>query len=352
MKFFGIDTDPIFGLDMSSSALKLMMLQKNGSDISVERYFIQQLLSNKIRDKRILDTDYITETLKHTLACANISTKNVCLAVPNSITITKKLDLPIDLTDKEIENEIYIEADKYIPYALDEINIDYQILSRDEEEGKIEVFIIACKSDDLNARIEIAENAGLNPVIVDVDSYATGRAFNEVLVHGGMDSSNSLTGLIDIGSNLITLNIFKGKRLIYTKEQAFGGIKLMEEIQSRYGLTFEEALAAKKFNDLPDDYAVEVLQPYKVSLTQQINRACQFFFSNGKYHTIDKLYLTGGVSNINGLADIVQETLKIKTLIANPFANLLVSDQINIDRLYEDSSTLMTTFGLELRNIN
>jgi type IV pilus assembly protein PilM len=158
--------------------------------------------------------------------------------------------------------------------------------------------------------------------------------------------------IVDIGATMTTFHVMHKGRIIYTREQGFGGKQLTEEIQRRYGLSYEEAGLAKKHGGLPDNYAAEVLDPFKDALVQQIGRAFQFFASSNTHRELEQIVLAGGCASIPQVDRAVEQQLKLETVIANPFLNMRVSNKVSTQSLGNDAPTLMIAAGLALRSFD
>lgn len=351
-EFFGISDEPICGVDLSSSAVKILQITKKGDKLVVSNYGIQYLTPGAIKDKKILDADAVVAAIKEVFTKSKIMTTKVCIAIPSAIAITKIIQVDESTSDRDISNEILLEAEKHIPYPITDVSLDYEVLKQEiTKAGKKDVVLAACKSEDVDERIDIFNQAGLNVEIVDIESFALQRAFAIVTKLLPDSGRNKVVGLVDIGSNVTSLNIFYNNSVIYSRDQNFSGSQIFEEIQNRYGLTFQEALVARQRNELPEDFVTEILEPFKESVVSQINRACQFFLSSGNIQNIDYLFLTGGVSVISGLEEDIQSTVGVKTFIANPFLNMICLDSNLQQNLLDDSALLMTCCGLALRNV-
>jgi len=257
-----------------------------------------------------------------------------------------------DFSDKEILSEITVDADRYIPYDLDDVNLDFEVLGPSKVNAKfVDVLLIVTKKENINTRLNILESVGIKTHIVDTEALSLERVFNKLIAKQLPENGrDQLVALIDIGATSIGLNIFDNLRSVYTKDQAFGGQQLLDEIQKRYGLSLKEAILSVKHHDLPEDYQIDVLEPFRGKLSQQIVRTCQLFLSSSEYKKIDYIVLSGGASSIDGLDELIKEMLKIKVVTVNPFANVSVADHIAVDNLDDYASGLLTCCGLALRN--
>ena len=302
LKFLGIVQDPIVGIDIGSSAIKLLQIDKRNNQYYVERYAIEPLQPGVVVEKTIKNPEAVVTALKNIIEKSKIKEVIACISVPNSEAITRVIQLAAELNEKDIAIEIDLEADRYIPYSLDEVNLDFAVLGKSpKSEDLVDVLLAVSKSENINSRVNLLSQAKLATKIVDIDSFSMERAFSLLSTQLPEQGANMVVAVVDVGATITTLNIFHNKRSIYTREQSFGGQHLLDEIQTRYGLSNEEALLARKYDNLPDDYVTEILQPFKETVAKQVSRSCQFFFSSGEHNEINYLFLTGGTSNIPGL---------------------------------------------------
>ena len=352
LSFLSKKTKPLLGLDISSTTVKLIELTKQGDGYRVENYSVRPLPADVVVEKNITDVDAVAQVVKATVQQARSKVKDVALAVPGSAVITKTIEMPAGLTDDAMELQISLEADQYIPYPLEEVSIDFDVLGPSEKSPEqVEVLLAACRSENVETRQAVLELAGLNAKVVDVEAYALERAFD--LLADQIDGAfEKVVAVVDIGSTMTTLSVLVGGKIVYAREQLFGGKQLTEEIQRRYGLSEEEAGLAKRQGGLPDDYEAEVLEPFKDNVVQQVTRSLQFFFSSSQYHEVDHVLLAGGVASMDGLADMVEDKLETSTSVANPFANMSVSSRVNSAALANDAPSLMIVTGLALRSFD
>lgn len=340
------------GIDISSTSVKLLELSRSGDRYKVEAYAVEPLPANAVVEKNINEVEMVGEAISKVVARAKTSTKQAAVAVSGSSVITKLIEMDGRLSEDELEMQIKVEADQYIPYPLDEVAIDFEVQGPAEDvDGQVEVLLAACRNENVELRVDVLDVAGLTAKVVDVEAYAMERAFSLVAdqVEGGEDQT---VAILDVGSTMTTLSVLHDGRTIYTREQLFGGKQLTEEIQRRYGLSFDEAGVAKKQGGLPDDYEQEVLEPFKEAVVQQVTRSLQFFFSSSQYNDVDHILLAGGTASIPGLAELVQDKVGTATSIANPFVDMALSPKVNAALLSADAPSLMIACGLALRSFD
>lgn len=338
------------GLDISSTAVKLLELSFNGRQYRVESYAVEPLPANAVVEKSISDPEGVGQAIKRAVKRSNTKAKFAAAAVAGSAVITKTITMPADIDEDEMEGQIAVEADQYIPYPLDEVNIDFEVLGVNPDNSeRVDVLLAASKSENVELRVEALEIGGLAARIIDVEAYAIENAFSllrEQMPDHGLDKT---IAIVDVGATMTTLSVLHNLKTVYSREQAFGGKQLTEGIQRRYGLSYEEAGQAKRQGGLPDDYELELLEPFKNSMAQQVGRALQVFYSSGSHDHIDHLVLAGGSSSIAGVAKMVQEREGVPTTIANPFSNMSIAPTIKAQVLSNDAPALMIACGLALR---
>ena len=339
-------------MDISSSAVKLIELSKTGDSFKVEAYRVLPLPPNTIVDKNIADLDALSETIAAVVKRSGSKLTDIVAAVSSSSVITKEIELPAGLTELQMEMQIEVEADQYIPYPMEEVAFDFDVLGEVENNPDlVRVLLAACRQENVEHRRQALEMAGFNPKVIDVESFAVERAYK--LIEGQLDEvSDQVVAIADIGASVFSFTVLVDGKIIYSREQQFGGKQLTEEIQRRYGLSWEEAGEAKRKGGLPEDYATEVLSPFKESLVQHITRSLQFFYSSSHFNYVDQLFLAGGVSALEGLVDEVEQVIGLPTAVANPFANMQLHKSINPTALANDAPAMLLAVGLAMRSFD
>ncbi len=345
-------TIPVLGLDVSSTTVKLLELSHSGDRYRVESYAVSSLPQDAVIEKNVNDVEGVANAITSVVAQSRTKLKTVAAAVAGSSVITKMIDMPEGLSEDDMETQLTLEADQYIPYPLEEVAIDFEVQGNSpERDRQVEVLLAACRRETIDARVEAIESAELTPKIMDVEAYAMERAYT--LIQHQLDlEDDSTVAIVDIGATMTTLSVLTRGQTIYTREQLFGGKQLTDEIMRRYGLPLEEAGLAKKQGGLPDDYEPEVLEPFKDAVVQQVARSLQFFFSSSQYNDVDYIILAGGVASMEGLVELVQEKLGTPTAVANPFGEMAVSPRVNAVALSSDAPALMIACGLALRSFD
>lgn len=344
---------PLIGLDISSTAVKLLELSQSNGRYRVESYAVEPLPANSVVEKNIADVEAVGESIHRAVKRSGTRNKMAAVAVAGSSVITKIISMSAALKDDEMESQIELEADQYIPYPLDEVRMDFEILGPSEKNPEmVDVLLAASRSENVETRISALEIGGMTPKVVDVEAYALENSFAllaEQLPGNGYDQT---VAVVDVGATMTTLNVLHDRKIIYTREQVFGGKQLTEEIMRRYGLSYEEAGMAKRQGGLPDNYVSEVLEPFKEAMTQQVSRSLQFFFSSSQYNSVDQIILAGGSASIPGIDELIEDKIGTATSIANPFANMSLAPRVKPQTLSNDAPALMIACGLALRSFD
>jgi type IV pilus assembly protein PilM len=351
VQLFGEQSAPLIGIDISSAAVKVLQLSQTAGRYRVEHYGVEPLPPNSVNEKNITQIEVVGAAIKRAVAKSGSKSKFAAVAVSGSSVITKVITVTGGLDEVTMEQQVFDEASNHIPYQMDEVSLDFEELGPIPNTDSVQVMIAAARTENVEARQAALEYAGLTAKVVDVEVFAVENAFKLissqlVLPAGG------LTAIIDIGANLTTLNIIKDGRSIYSRDQVFGGKQLSDEIMRRYGLSFNEAGAAKKLGGLPESYESEVLEPFKEGVAQQISRLLQFFYSGSDYSRVDQIVLAGGCAAINGMDQVVEQHLGVGTVVANPIASMTVSPRVQAHALAADAQALLIACGLALRSFD
>jgi type IV pilus assembly protein PilM len=353
MRFFEKAAPPLIGLDISSTSVKLLELGRVGERYRVESYAVVPLPANAVEEKNLVDVEAVGAAISRAIRRSGARGKNVAAAVAGSAVITKVISMPASLNDQEMADQLTLEADQYIPYPMEEINMDFEIIGPTEnDEEMVDVLLAASRSENVDIRVAACDLAGLNAKIIDVEAFAMESAFTLLEQQLPDNGIGKTIAIVDIGATMTTLSVSHDFNIIYTREQVFGGKQLTDEIMSRYGLSFEEAGLAKRQGGLPDDYETDILQPFKESLAQQVSRALQFFFSSSQHATVDHVVLAGGCASIPGVDQMVEDKLGISTSVANPFANMSLASRVKPESIYADAPALMIACGLAMRRFD
>ena len=346
----------LLGLDISATSIKMVELSQAGRSPQLERYAIVPLPKDAISEGNVNNMDVVATAIRACWQALGSPTRQVALSLPTSMAIYKKILVPAAAHGDGLEVQVEGEANQYIPFPLDEVNLDYQVLGPSPHSADdLDVMICAARKEKVEERVAVAEMAGLKVDIVDIDAFAMMTAFEQIQLQLPDQGMNQTFALFDIGASKIHCSVIRNGQQLYYREQAFGGVQLTRDIQRRYGYTYEEAERGKRAMSLPDGYEAELLHPFVDSLAQEIQRALQFFYTTvsvSQYLRVDYILLAGGCSMLAGLDDAVLSRTQISTMIANPFTTMTQAPGIPLKELLLDAPSLLVACGLALRRFD
>jgi type IV pilus assembly protein PilM len=355
LDFLQTSTPPMIGVDISSSSVKMLELSeapKKGGFV-VERYAIEPLPADAVSDGNINNLEAVSEALQRAWKRMGTRIRNVSLALPAAAVISKKIMLPAGLREDDLEYQVESEANQYIPFALDEVNLDFQVLgpspSNPEE---IEVLLAASRKANVEDRVAAAQTSGLKAVVMDVEPYAAEAAFDQIRAQLPGGAEDQCIAVVDIGASVMNVNVLRNGQSVYARDQQVGGNQLTQQIQAAFGLTAEEAEAAKRNGGLPENYESDVLAPFRENVAMEVARALQFFFTSTQYNEVSYVVLAGGCAALLGLDEAVATRTQVSTLVANPFELMTLSSRIKPRQLQADAPALMVACGLAMRRFD
>jgi type IV pilus assembly protein PilM len=342
----------LVGVDISSTAVKLLQLSRTGNRYRVEHYAVEPLPPNAVVEKNIVEVEAVGDAIRRAMARSGSKARYAAAAVAGSAVITKLIPMPADLDEDEMESQIELEAVNYIPYPIEEVNLDFEVLGAMPGNSEmVQVLLAASRSENVETRTSALELGGLTARVMDVEAFAIENAF-ALLADSLNVPRDGVVAMVDVGATMTTLNILRNGRSLYSREQVFGGKQLTDEVMRRYGLSYEEAGLAKRQGGLPESYDIEVLEPFKEALVQQISRLLQFFYAGSEFNRVDQVVLAGGCASIPGVASMVEEQLGVPTVVANPLAQMTLGPRVQAHALAQDAPALMIACGLALRSFD
>jgi len=342
---------PLVGLDISSSSVKLVELgQSSSGEYVLERFATESFEKGWIADGQIEKFDEVADAVRRVVSKSGTRTKRVAMAMPQSAVITKKIMLPAGLRDEELELQVESEANQYIPFSLDEVSLDFCVVGPSPTSaGDVEVLIAASRKDRVQDRQGLAEAAGLKPVVLDIESHASRLAMTRIVTGLPNEGRDALVALFEIGAETTSLKVLRDDDLLYDRDQAFGGSQLTQMISRQYGFSFEEAEQKKLASDLPDDYESSLLSPFVDSLSQEIGRALQYFFTSTPHHKVHYVMLAGGTATLPGLKERVTELTGFASMVVNPFDGMRLGSAVRESKLRREAPAYLTACGLAMR---
>ena len=348
---FGQSSPPLLGMDISTSGVRLVELAVVGKgELRLERYAAEPLPRGAVVDGNIENIEQVSEAMRRVWKKSGTRVKLVALGMPPASVITKKIILPAGLSEDQLEVQVDSEASQYIPFALDEVSLDFDLIGvAASSPDDVEVMLAASRKEKVEDRVAIAEAAGLNAVIMDIESYAARAALDRVIVQSAKDNEGQIVALFQIGAQVTHISVMLDGDTIYEREQPFGGNQLTQDIVRAYGMSFDEADAKKKSGDLPASYHDELLTPFLESAALEVTRAIQFFYTSTPYTRIDQLFLAGGCALIPGLLDMVASRTRISSAVVSPFKGMSLGPSVREQQLRAEAPAYLVACGLALR---
>jgi type IV pilus assembly protein PilM len=345
---------PLLGLDITTSSVKLIELSMSGGQYRVESYAAEATPPNSINEKAIVDANAVGDAIKRAVKRSGARAKEAAVAISGDAAITKVIQMPRTLSENELEGQVEMQADQYIPFPMEEVSFDYEVIGPSEKDPEmLDVLLVATRSENVEQRIAACAAAGLTAKIVDVEAFALDNACR-LLTHQMPDGGlGRVIAVVDFGASSTTFSVLRDLKVIYTRDFAFGGQQLTEEVMRTYGLSMEEAGRAKKEGGLPGNYETEVLSPFIDDMCQQVSRSLQFFLASGAgREQPEQIVICGGCANIPGAAEMIQSRVGIEAQRGDPLGQMKISQKAKAQSVKKDATALLTACGLALRSFD
>ncbi len=326
MKLPFLKTKDAVALDIGSSSIKLVQMSQSKKGWTLEKLGMSELPPEAIVDGSIIDSITVTSTIKDLVKEHGVRVKDAVSSLTGHSVIIKKVSFPA-MTEDELAESIQWEAEQYIPFPITDVNIDFQILGADAEgRGQMDVMLVAVKKDVINDYTNVIKEVGLNPVVIDVDSFALE---NMMEINYPVATGENLA-VVNIGASITSISIIFGGLTIFTRSIPMGGNQFTEEIQRRLNISFRDAEAMKTgaADKEPEPAAAEAVETVSTNLTFEIKRSLDFFLGGAQGSYVNKIYLSGGGARIPGLAELMQEKTSIPVEMVYPFKNIECSEKL------------------------
>ncbi len=338
------------GLDIGSGMLKVSRLKEKKGGYELELFESLPLAPELIVDGSVIDSLRLVDSIKELIRKAKVKTKEAVISVSgHSSVIVKMITLP-EMTEEELEESIKFEAEQYIPFDINDVSLDFQIIGPREEPGQMDVILVAVKNDVINDYISVVKEAGLNPVIVDVDMFAIENLYE---VNYEIEP-NRIVGLVDIGASSIKMNIIKGGMPSFTRDTPIGTNILTEALQREFNLSYEVAerlLRGEAVEDVSEESAEQVVAEASDEIIAEISRSIDYYRTSMMGEEVVELILSGGGALIKGLPERIKERTGIDVSIIDPFQNITISKKLDESYLRDIAPIAAVSLGLALRRI-
>lgn len=353
MGIFRLKPDPLVGIDISSTAVKLLELSRTGKGYRVESYAMEPLPEKAIEDKNIVEIEVVGEAIRRVGNRAKPRSHYATVAVAGPAVVTKVITLQGGMSDADMRAAIELDAEQYIAMPISEVHFDFEVIGKnDKEEDRVDVLLVASRNENVETRVAALDLGGFKAKVVDIEKFALENAFVLVAQNDPEIKEDEVVALVEVGATTTTLNVLSNQKIIYTREEIFGGKRLTEEIQHRFGLNYEEANMAKRDGSLPDEYEAELLEPFKAEMAQQISRMVQFYYGVAATGKLSHVLIAGGCASIPGIDEEVRNKVGGHVSIVNPFAAMSVASRVGKKALMNDAPALMIACGLALRSFD
>lgn len=339
------------GIDIGSHSVKAVLLSQGTDGFILEDYAIEPMSRGAVIDREIQDIEAVGNVIEKIRKKISSRATDAAAAVSGQTVITKVIYMDVSLSEEELASQIEVEADSLIPYPLDEVSLDFESLDVNESDpSKMNVLLSAARTESIQARVAALDAGDFTAKVIDVESYAVGRAYDLCLPLLPDDAKDKVVAIVDIGATVTLFSATDAGKHIYSRDQMFGGEQYTRSIVSYYNKSFDDAEQAKLTNELPPNYTFEVLAPFHTVLMQQIRRAIQMFLTTSGQEKVDYLLISGGTASLEGVESLLSEELGVHTVIANPFNDLNLSSSIDSTELSKVAPQLMVATGLALRS--
>ncbi len=340
------------GVDIGSASVKVLELSVGNGGFRVESCALEALPPNAVVEGNISDVEGVGEALKRARLQSGSQASGAALAAGGPGVIARTITLHASLSDSDILKRIVDDADRYVPFPLDEVAIDFEVRGLSEQHPEqAEVLLVACRKNDIDRFGAVLEAARLVPTVVEPEGQALERMFELLEPQLDRQAGELVVAVADIGATTTTLWVLVDGRAVFSRGQPFGGRELVKDIQERYSLPYQEAENAARRGNLTTDFDDSVLRSFIGEATRHLARSLRFFYSSTHYSDIDRILLIGGAAATRGLPHALQNALQAPASVVNPFAGMSVSARVDTASLAADAPALALCCGLAMRNL-
>lgn len=352
MAMFGKNKD-LIGLDIGSNSIKIVELKRGKNKFELVNMGIAPLSPDVIVDGALMNSGAIVEAITGLTGNLKIKTKLVATSISGTSVIIKKISLPV-MTRQELQENIQWEAEQYIPFDINDVNVDFHILGEaGEEQGKMGVILVAAKKDLVNDYTGVINEAGLTPMCVDIDAFAAGNAFE----FNYPDRMNEIIALVNIGASVSNINVIKNGVSTFVRDITSGGNAVTEMIQKNLGIQYEEAEKMKRAGQGDSDEIVpqevsDIIKQVSQTIAGEVARSLDFYSATNVDDRISKIYLSGGMALTAGLDTVIERTVGYPVEVMNPFNNITLGKKVDAEQLAKIAPELAVAVGLAMRRTN
>ncbi len=344
--FFSKKIEPI-ALDIGSTYIKLVQIKGSQKSYHLVKFGMVPLPPEVIVEGAVMDAGRVVDAIKELLAANKVKVKEAVISVSGSSVIIKRIQVS-DMTDEELAESIKWEAEQYIPFSIDDVNIDFQKIGPGAMEGQADVLLVAVKKDKINDYVNLVKEAGLEPVVMDVDAFALGNMYEL-----NYEAEAGTTALLNIGASVMNINILKDGVSTFTRDVTVGGNRYSEALQKDFGLSTEDAEKVKRGEDVDGvdkQQAAGILSSVTEDIVTEIQRSFEFYRSTAGSEKLARALISGGCTRIPGFLSVLSERLEVPAEIANPFKNIRYDPKrFNLAFMEEAGPMAAVAVGLAIR---
>ena len=343
---FRRNIEPI-ALDIGSTFIKLVQVKGTNKKYHLVKFGMIPLPPEVIVEGAVMDAGRVVDAIKELLAAQKVTTKEVVISVSGSSVIIKRVSIA-DMTDEELAESIKWEAEQYIPFSIDDVNVDFQKLGAGAAQGQADVMLVAVKKDKINDYVNLVKEAGLEPVVMDVDAFALANMYE---LNYEMESGT--TALLNIGASVMNINILKEGMSIFTRDITVGGNRYTEALQRDFGLTYEDAEKVKRGEEIESidrDQIAGVMASVTDDIVSETQRSFEFFRSTTGSENVSRVLVSGGCARIGNFSGMLSERLEVPVEITDPFKNVKIdAKRFDATLISESAPMCAVAVGLAIR---
>ncbi len=338
------------GLDIGSSFLKIVQLKEKRGGYELEAFEMLPLPPEIIVEGSIIDSIRLVESIRELLKKAKVRAKNCVLGIAgHASVIIRRITLP-EMSEEELAESIKFEAEQYVPFDIEDVNIDFQILGPTEEPGQMDVMLVAVKKDIINEYTSVVSEAGLQPVMVDVNAFCLGNMYE---INYDIEPDRNVA-LVNIGAGTINLNVLKGGLSVFTRDSSVGSNLHSEALQKEFNLTYESGERLKigqPVEGVSEQEALSVVAAASEEIVGEIGRSIEYFRSTVFHEDVNEVVLSGGGALIRGFPDLLAERVGIEVTLAEPFKNVSIPGKFDIAYIEDVQCMAAVAVGLAIRRV-
>lgn len=336
------------GLDLGSSYIKTVKLKESKGSYELELFDLYPLPPELIVDGSIIDSIRLVDAIKDMVRKAGVKTKDTAISISgHSSVIIKRISLP-EMSEEDLSESIKFEAEQYVPFDIEDVNLDFQIIGPKEEPGQMDVILVAVKKDIINEYISVIKEAGLNPIIVDIDAFALENMYG---INYEIEPGKNVA-LLNIGASTINMSILKGGISVFTRDSSLGSNLHSEALQREYNISYENAEKLKRgepVENVSSEDAAAVIESASEEILSEIIRSFDYYRSTTMHEDISEVIFSGGCALLSNMSSMITEKTGIETRVAEPFRNIKIPKKFDETNIHEIAPVMAIAVGLALR---